>query len=69
MFGKEYTVEIEVSRVAEPRSDTVEFRSQGCHYQSEFSYWTDGDATPVDVSFRVKAQTVLAKIMGALMDR
>ncbi|MEL7058978.1 MAG: SRPBCC family protein [Acidobacteriota bacterium] len=66
MFGKEATEEMEITAFDPPRSYTVECRSHGTHYVSQFRVEPDGTGTRYRLIFDARPQSLVAKLMTPL---
>jgi hypothetical protein len=69
MFGKEATETMEITQFDAPRAYTVEARSCGMHYVSQFDFKPEGAATAVTMTFTGTPETFFAKVMGKIMGK
>lgn len=67
MFGKEATEEMEITKVDEGKSITIESDSAGMHYVTEYTFVEKSEGTEVTMSFSGVAQSLMAKIMSPMV--
>jgi carbon monoxide dehydrogenase subunit G len=67
MFGKESTEEMEITKVDEVKSITIESDSAGTHYVTEYTFVEKSEGTEVTMSFSGVAKSLMAKIMSPMM--
>lgn len=64
MFGKKATEDMSISEWSPSTSYSVEARSHGCHYLSNYSFESTGEqATTITMSFNATPETFMAKVM------
>jgi uncharacterized membrane protein len=66
LFGKEASEEMEFTRFEPPSICVVESDSCGAHWTSTYTFTPEGDRTRVDLSIRIDATSMAAKLMSPL---
>lgn len=66
MYGREETLELEISELVRPDHYVVQADAHGTRYVTRFDFTPSGEGTQVKLSFDATPRTALAKLMGVL---